>query len=181
MIVVLTSYELINVAYYILLPWSTMSSSDAVAVMAMKSFGSWVGTLVSLLVALSCAGSITSNIFTIGRLTVVAAQHRYIPSIFSIRGLPVIPSLRSTERPSEEAPLLAASPAEHDQNTAECAVDAPMYAIIEDIRLILTFPAMPTPWRLWSLLSTSSLAASVHYLHSSVWRVGSFTSAQYSA
>jgi L-type amino acid transporter 9 len=89
MIIVLGSYELVNIAYYILLPWSTVSSSDAVAVVALGSaFGRWAGILVSILVAASCAGSITSNVFTIGRLTIAASEREYLPVILGRRGLP---------------------------------------------------------------------------------------------
>ncbi|KAF2680357.1 amino acid transporter [Lentithecium fluviatile CBS 122367] len=130
MIVVLGSYELINIAYYILLPWDTMGSSDAVAVIAVKSaFGRWAGILVSILVALSCAGSITSNVFTIGRLTVAAAQHRYLPGVFTQRGLP---SRRkrsggSDATPSESAPLLRTQSAT-EVDTSANRFDAPIYA-----------------------------------------------------
>jgi L-type amino acid transporter 9 len=124
MVVVLSSYELINLAYYILLPWDTMSSSDAVAVAAIKSaFGHWAGILVSVLVALSCAGSITSNVFTIGRLTVVAAQHRYIPALFGKRGLPSFGT-----KTSDSAPLLHASSAgDVSDLSSPSRFDAPMY------------------------------------------------------
>jgi L-type amino acid transporter 9 len=89
MIIVLGSYELVNIAYYILLPWSTVSSSDAVAVVALGSaFGPWAGIIVSILVAISCAGSITSNVFTIGRLTIAASEREYLPAILGRRGLP---------------------------------------------------------------------------------------------
>lgn len=89
MIVVLSSYELVNIAYYILIPWSTISASDAVAVVAMStSFGRWAGILLAVLVAVSCAGSITTNVFTIGRLTIVASQRQYLPAFLSQRGLP---------------------------------------------------------------------------------------------
>jgi len=126
MIVVLSSYELINLAYYILLPWDTMSSSDAVAVVAMKSaFGHWAGIFISILVALSCAGSITSNVFTIGRLTVAAAQHQYLPAIFSKRGLPGF-----RKRSEQEASLLSRSDVREEANTnSQSQFDAPMYAI----------------------------------------------------
>lgn len=101
MVVVLSSYELVNIAYYILLPWDTMSSNDAVAVVAVTSmFGRWAGTIISILVALSCAGSITSNVFTIGRLTVAASQRHYLPSFLSMRGAPEFWHRRS-DHPSE--------------------------------------------------------------------------------
>lgn len=89
MLVVLSSYELINAAYYILLPWDTMSSSNAVAVAAASAlFGRPAGILVTLLVALSCAGSIASNVFGVGRLTVAASQRGYLPGWLGKRGLP---------------------------------------------------------------------------------------------
>lgn len=89
MIVVLGSFELVNIAYYILLPWKKVSANDAVAVSAATSlFGRPAGIAITLLVAISCAGSITSNVFAFGRLAVAAAQHHYLPAIFSKRGLP---------------------------------------------------------------------------------------------
>lgn len=89
MIVVLMSYELVNVAYYVLVPWDKMSSNNAVAVVAATSiFGRPAGIVITVLVAVSCAGSITSNVFAIGRLTMAASQRRYFPAIFSKRGLP---------------------------------------------------------------------------------------------
>jgi L-type amino acid transporter 9 len=143
MIVVLSSYELINMAYYVLLPWKAMGSTDAVAVVAMKSaFGHWAGTVVSILVALSCAGSITSNVFTIGRLTVAAAQRQYLPRIFSERGLPNIrkQTATSTNIPSEGSPLLNTNSAEDENTRFTSRFDAPMYAIyIPLIAFVLTY------------------------------------------
>jgi L-type amino acid transporter 9 len=88
MIVVLGSFELVNVAYYVLLPWQQLSASNAVAVSAATSLlGRPAGIVLTLLVAVSCAGSITSNIFSVGRLTVAASQRNYLPAMFSRRGL----------------------------------------------------------------------------------------------
>lgn len=89
MVVVLTSFELVNISYYILLPWLQVSANDAVAVSAATSLlGRPAGIVVTLLVAISCAGSMTSNVFTVGRLTINAAQRNYLPGFFSKRGLP---------------------------------------------------------------------------------------------
>jgi amino acid transporter len=89
MVVVLSSYELVNVAYYILLPWHKLSANDAVAVSAASSLlGRPAGIVITLLVAISCAGSITSNVFAVGRLTMAAAQRNYLPALFSKRGIP---------------------------------------------------------------------------------------------
>lgn len=89
MIVVLSSYELVNIAYYVLLPWHQLSANNAVAVAAATSLlGRPAGIAITLLVAISCAGSITSNVFSVGRLTMAASQRHYLPAIFSKRGLP---------------------------------------------------------------------------------------------
>jgi len=99
MVVVLSSFELVNVAYYILVPWSKLSSNNAVAVAAATSLlGRPAGIIVTILVAVSCAGSITSNIFSVGRLTIAASQRHYLPSFFSRRGLSIPPQTQSNER-----------------------------------------------------------------------------------
>lgn len=89
MIVVLSSFEFVNIAYYILLSWDKLSSNNAVAVSAATSLlGRPAGVLITILVAVSCAGSVTSNVFSVGRLTVAASQRHYLPAFFSKRGLP---------------------------------------------------------------------------------------------
>lgn len=90
MIVVLSSFEFVNIAYYILLSWDRLSANNAVAVSAASSlFGRPGGILITILVAVSCAGSVTSNVFSVGRLTVAASQRHYLPAFFSKRGLPI--------------------------------------------------------------------------------------------
>lgn len=98
MIVVLGSFEFVNIAYYILLSWDKLSSNDAVAVSAATSLlGRPAGILITILVAVSCAGSVTSNVFSVGRLTMAASQRHYLPAIFSKRGLPRSSNVDSSE------------------------------------------------------------------------------------
>lgn len=93
MVVVLSSFEFVNIAYYILLSWDKLSSNNAVAVSAASSLlGRPAGILITVLVAVSCAGSVTSNVFSVGRLTVAASQRHYLPAFFSRRGLPMLGS-----------------------------------------------------------------------------------------
>lgn len=90
MVVVLASFELVNIAYYILVPWDKVSSNNAVAVAAGTAlFGRPAGIVITILVAVSCAGSITSNVFSVGRLTIAASQRHYLPAFFSQRGMPL--------------------------------------------------------------------------------------------
>ncbi|KAH3909260.1 hypothetical protein HBH56_162260 [Parastagonospora nodorum] len=118
MIVVLSSFELVNIAYYVLLPWHQISANNAVAVSAASALlGRPAGIAITLLVAVSCAGSITSNVFSVGRLTIAASQRNYLPAMFSKRGLP-------NNRPSEE------------QEERISVFDAPLYANL--LTLIIT-------------------------------------------
>ncbi|KAJ4993701.1 amino acid transporter [Stagonosporopsis vannaccii] len=118
MVVVLSSFEFVNIAYYILLSWDKLSANNAVAVSAASSlFGRPAGILITILVAVSCAGSITSNVFSVGRLTVAAAQRHYLPALFSKRGLPMLSSGDAHE-------------------SAALRFDAPIYANI--LALIIT-------------------------------------------
>lgn len=137
MIVVLCSYELVNVAYYILLPWDTMSSSDAVAVVAVTTvFGRWAGIIISILVALACAGSITSNVFTVGRLAVAASQRHYLPAFFSKRGLPKLLKRSPAQTPipepdsSDDAPLSRTVSAVEVDTSVDSNFDAPMHVLL---------------------------------------------------
>jgi L-type amino acid transporter 9 len=132
MVVVLGSYELVNIAYYILLPWSTMSSSDAVAVAAARSlFGAPAGIIVTILVGVSCAGAITSNVFAVGRLTIVASQHHYLPAFLSKRGLPkrngkhLVNISNTTDAPESDGDVSDTN----NTATAYSNFDAPMYVL----------------------------------------------------
>lgn len=131
MVVVLGSYELVNIAYYILLPWDTMSSNDAVAVAAATSLlGRPAGIAITILVAVSCAGSITSNVFAGGRLIVAASQHHYFPAFLSRRGIPWAFRPKSSVSSASTSGGHAASSSttsDEDDVAPMSAYDAPMY------------------------------------------------------
>lgn len=84
---VIASYILANVAYFLVLPLATINSSNTVAVMfGSKVFGS-VGALVfALIVSASCFGALNSSTFTSSRLIYVAGKEGYIPSLFGRLG-----------------------------------------------------------------------------------------------
>ncbi|KAF2001821.1 amino acid transporter [Amniculicola lignicola CBS 123094] len=155
MAVVLSCYELVNVAYYVLLPWNVMGINDAVAVSAVKSiFGRPAGIAITILVAVSCAGSITSNVFAVGRLVIAASQRHYLPAMLSTRGLPKGPTKRKRHpsSPHDESEYLDGG---HETNI-DPTYDAPIYAnilafvvtllyiLIGNFRALLTFVGMAT-------------------------------------
>lgn len=146
MVVVLSSYELVNIAFYILLPWDKLSSTNAVAVAAATSLlGRPAGILITALVALSCGGSITSNVFTAGRLTVAASQRHYLPAFLSKRGLP-----KSRIRPNDES-----------SSAPESLFDAPIYANLL-IHIITTVYILTGSFR--ALLTFVGMAEWVFYV-----------------
>jgi L-type amino acid transporter 9 len=127
MVVALSSYELVNVAYYVLLPWDMISSSNTVAVAAATSLlGPFAGIAVTILVALSCAGSINTNMFTVGRLTVAATQRHYLPSFLGRRGLPKV----HRKHDSASEPLLSRNISEPEDESMDSGYDAPMYVLL---------------------------------------------------
>ncbi|KAF2878511.1 amino acid permease-domain-containing protein [Massariosphaeria phaeospora] len=86
--VVIVSYLLCNVAYFLVLPTSVIESSNTVAV----AFGSQVfGPLGSLILALfvsgSCFGALNATTFTSGRLVYAAGKEGYLPALFGTIGL----------------------------------------------------------------------------------------------
>lgn len=129
MIVVLVSFELVNVAYYILVPWNDLSKNDAVAIVAATSLlGRPAGIVITILVAISCAGSITSNVFSVGRLTIAASQRHYLPAFFSKRGLPLMRRSETEDVRNEESHL--------------STWDAPIYANLLTLMFTLIYISM---------------------------------------
>ncbi|KFA62197.1 hypothetical protein S40285_01672 [Stachybotrys chlorohalonatus IBT 40285] len=85
---VILSYVLANVAYFLVLPLATINVSNTVAVkFGSKVFGP-VGSLVfALVVSASCFGALNSSTFTASRLVYAAGKEGYIPAIFGRIGV----------------------------------------------------------------------------------------------
>ncbi|CAH0044087.1 unnamed protein product [Clonostachys solani] len=76
-----------NAAYYILLPWDTVSTSDSVAVTAIsRLLGVKFGIIAAVLICLVIAGSILGNSLVVGRMIVSAANKGWFPRLFAIVG-----------------------------------------------------------------------------------------------
>lgn len=85
---VILSYVLANISYFLVLPLATVNASNTIAVQfGAKVFGP-VGSLVlALIVSASCFGALNSSTFTSSRLVYVAGKEGYIPSMFGRIGL----------------------------------------------------------------------------------------------
>ncbi|KAI8629333.1 amino acid transporter [Xylariaceae sp. FL1651] len=76
-----------NAAYYILLPWNIVSTTDSVAVTAItRLLGRGFGIVSATLICLVVAGSLLGNSFVAGRMAVAAANMDWLPRIFALLG-----------------------------------------------------------------------------------------------
>ncbi|KAH6957861.1 amino acid/polyamine transporter I [Ilyonectria sp. MPI-CAGE-AT-0026] len=76
-----------NAAYYILLPWKVVSTTDSVAVTAITALlGRGFGIIAAVMICLVVAGSLLGNSFVASRMTVAAANRGWIPRVFTVVG-----------------------------------------------------------------------------------------------
>ncbi|KAH0609760.1 uncharacterized protein H6S33_012306 [Morchella sextelata] len=107
--IVITSYLLANVAYYLVLPGSTISQSNTIAVaFGTKVFGPIGGLIFALAVSLSCFGALNATTFTSGRLVYAAGKEGYLPPIFGTLGLRPPPT--DIPRPTRLPPSSSSTP-----------------------------------------------------------------------
>lgn len=84
---VIVSFLLANVSYFLVLPHSTIEASNTVAVdFGRKVFGPVGGLILALVVSGSCFGALNATIFTSGRLVYAAGKEGYLPAVFGILG-----------------------------------------------------------------------------------------------
>lgn len=80
---VILSYLMANVSYFLVLPHSTIEASNTIAVQFGRMvFGPAGGVILALVVGASCFGALNATTFTSGRLVYAAGKEGYLPSIF---------------------------------------------------------------------------------------------------
>ncbi|KAE8382466.1 amino acid/polyamine transporter I [Aspergillus bertholletiae] len=85
--IVILCFIAANTAYYILLPWSVVSTTDSVAVTAITHLlGPFAGIIAAVLICLVVAGSLLGNSFVAGRMIVAAANSNWLPRFLGILG-----------------------------------------------------------------------------------------------
>lgn len=102
-----------NAAYYILLPWDVLSTTDSVAVTAItRLLGQGFGAVAAAFICLVVAGSLLSNSFVAGRMAVAAANADWLPGVFAVVG------------------RIGPAPSRQNENAAKPTSDAPIRAIL---------------------------------------------------
>lgn len=85
---VIVCYLLANISYFLVLPHSTIESSNTIAVQFGATVFGPIGALVlALVVSASCIGALNATIFTSGRLVYAAGKEGYLPSMFGKLGI----------------------------------------------------------------------------------------------
>ncbi|KAK1757768.1 amino acid transporter [Echria macrotheca] len=134
-----------NAAYYVLLPWKVVSTTDSVAVTAITNLlGPAFGVVAAILICLVVAGSLLGNSFVAGRMAVAAAHRNWFPSIFGLVGL--IGYGRQTETPSNPESYANATNNKHTRSSDApinaiilSAVLSSLYILLGNFRALLTF------------------------------------------
>lgn len=100
-----------NAAYYILLPWDVLSTTDSVAVTAItRLLGQGFGVVAAVFICLVVAGSLLGNSFVAGRMAVAAANTNWLPEFFAVVGrIGPAPSQQSEDdtKSTSDAPIRA--------------------------------------------------------------------------
>ncbi|OAA63706.1 Amino acid/polyamine transporter I [Niveomyces insectorum RCEF 264] len=101
-----------NAAYYVLLPWNVVSTTDSIAVTAFaRLLGPVFGYAAAVLVCIVVAGSLLGNSFVAGRMAVAAAHNDWIPSVFAVLGR--VGRRPSTLQHTDGPPPATNAPVEH--------------------------------------------------------------------
>ncbi|PYH92146.1 amino acid transporter [Aspergillus ellipticus CBS 707.79] len=123
-----------NAAYYVLLPWKVVSTTDSVAVTAITHLlGPACGVLAAVLICLVVAGSLLGNSFVAGRMVVAASKRDWFPQFLGVLG-----HLGMPPDPEPPAPATARSDAPINATILATLLPIP-YLLFGNFRALLTF------------------------------------------
>ncbi|KAI1141988.1 amino acid transporter [Hypoxylon sp. FL0543] len=132
-----------NAAYYILLPWDVVSTTDSVAVTAItRLLGRGFGIVAAILICLVVAGSLLGNSFVAGRMAVAAANMNWFPRVFASVGHI---GLKTRIEEGAVSPNTERDPLNSTQSDAPInaialsAVLSALYILLGNFRALLTF------------------------------------------
>ncbi|KAH7031400.1 amino acid/polyamine transporter I [Microdochium trichocladiopsis] len=132
-----------NAAYYVLLPWNIVSTTDSVAVTAItRLLGRGFGIVAAVVICLVVAGSLLGNSFVAGRMAVAAANTGWFPRVFSVVGQVGVP--RKAADDDSSSPSSAGT---KDKEPSDAPINAiilsallsALYIVLGSFRALVTF------------------------------------------
>ncbi|KAL4871451.1 hypothetical protein BDV12DRAFT_28763 [Aspergillus spectabilis] len=118
---IIVGFIAVNTAYYILLPWDVVSTTDSVAVTAFNHLlGPGVGLVAAVLICLVVAGSLLGSAFVGSRMIVAASNKNWLPRFLGQIGYM---GLRSE-------PDQPPSPEDTSDSDSKDTSDAPLNALL---------------------------------------------------
>ncbi|KAL2255572.1 hypothetical protein VTK26DRAFT_3102 [Humicola hyalothermophila] len=124
-----------NAAYYILLPWDVVSTTDSVAVTAItRLLGPGFGVVAAIFICMVVAGSLLGNSFVAGRMAVAAANQNWLPRMLSVVGRIGVEQESSSVDPQKEAGADAPINA-----VILSTILSALYILLGNFRALLTF------------------------------------------
>ncbi|KAL2816448.1 amino acid/polyamine transporter I [Aspergillus granulosus] len=116
--IIIAGFIAVNTAYYILLPWDVVSTTDSVAVTAFSHLlGPGVGLAASFLICIVVGGSLLSSSFVGSRMIVAASNKNWLPRFLGEVGYI---GIRTNSHSNTEA----------DESSSSDDSDAPLNALI---------------------------------------------------
>ncbi|TVY36193.1 b(0,+)-type amino acid transporter [Lachnellula subtilissima] len=126
-----------NAAYYILLPWNLVSTTDSVAVAAItRLLGHGFGIVAAILVCLVVAGALLGNSFVTGRMTVAAGNMNWLPRFFAVVGK--VGATSNSDPGSTDPPETSKSDAPLNALLLSTILST-LYILFGNFRALLTF------------------------------------------
>ncbi|KAG7292795.1 hypothetical protein NEMBOFW57_002838 [Staphylotrichum longicolle] len=124
-----------NAAYYILLPWDVVSTTDSVAVTAItRLLGPGFGIVAAIFICLVVAGSLLGNSFVAGRMAVAAANQNWLPRLLAVVG-----KVGTEQRRSEADPQKAPESDAPVNAIILSTILSAVYILLGNFRALLTF------------------------------------------
>ncbi|KAI1495900.1 amino acid/polyamine transporter I [Biscogniauxia marginata] len=132
-----------NAAYYILLPWNVVSTTDSVAVTSItRLLGRGFGIVAAILICLVVAGSLLGNSFVAGRMAVAAANQDWFPRPFAFLGHV---GIKPRDEGESGSPDNSATPSQAAKSDAPLnaiilsTILSTLYILLGNFRALLTF------------------------------------------
>ncbi|KAL4778301.1 amino acid/polyamine transporter I [Aspergillus varians] len=136
--IIVAGFIAVNTAYYILLPWDVVSTTDSVAVTAFNHLlGPGVGLVAAVLICLVVAGSLLGSAFVGSRMIVAASNKNWLPQFLGQVGyIGIRPDSRSDTESDESSPTESDAPLNALIFSTACSA---LYIIFGNFRALITF------------------------------------------